>query len=45
MSHFHAKWLKANRKTKSEVDIEESIPTTSDTTSFEKNEEILNAEL
>jgi len=36
--------LKANRKTKSEVDIEESIPSTSDTTSFEKDEERVNAE-
>ena len=36
---------KANQKTKSEVDIEESIPSTTDTTSFEKDEEMTNAEL
>ena len=35
---------KSNRKTKSEVDIEESIPSTTDTTSFEKDEEMTNAE-
>ena len=36
---------KSNRKTKSEVDIEESIPSTADTTSLEKDVEITNAEL
>ena len=36
---------KANRKTKSEVDIEESIPSTTDNTSFEKDEEVTNVEL
>ena len=36
---------KSNRKTKSEVDIEESIPSTTDTISFEKDEEMTNAEL